>query len=79
MATAANTTTTLFGKTYSGRPYGLALDLWILEQRGEAEKARKLLDAHNGIASVFGQPPHDLSRDFSDMPMEGGFCFRMVR
>jgi hypothetical protein len=79
MAEATTIITELLGKTYRGRPYGLALDLWILEQRGEAEKARKLLDAHNHIASVFGQPPHDLSRDFSDMPMEGGFCFRAVR
>jgi len=79
MATRANTTTTLFGKTYIGMPTGLAFDLWNLEQRGEPDKARKLLDAHNRIASLFGQPPHDLSRDFSDMPMEGGFCFRAVR
>ena len=46
MATSANTTTTVLSKTYPGRPMGLALDLWLLEQKGLTAKAASLFEAH---------------------------------
>lgn len=73
MATQATITTTVLGKTYAGRPYGLALSLWALEQKGQSDKAAALLDARNRINGAFGHPPIDLSREFTDLPMEGGF------
>ena len=76
MATRANSTTTLLGKTYSGLPTGLAFDLWNLEQRGEADKAQALLDAHNRARTAFGGTEYDPAADFTTLPFEGGFVFR---
>lgn len=73
MANGLNKTTTLMGKTYEGIPYGLAFDLWKLEQDGKPEKAVSLLNAMNSIRTAFGGKPHDLAACFSTLPMEGGF------
>jgi hypothetical protein len=70
--------TTLLGQTYPGRPMGLALSMRNLEQAGNADKAIALLDAHNRIRMAFGQQPYDLSADFTDLPMEGGFTIQAV-
>lgn len=63
-------TTTILGTTYNGRPLfgSLALQLWIYEQRGEADKARALLDATNHIRRCFGQEPIDLAQQFTVNP-----------
>lgn len=73
MATTANITTTVMGQTYQGRPYGLAFDLWKLEQDGKPEKAAALLSAENRLRLAFGGRPHNLAEYFSTLPMEGGF------
>jgi hypothetical protein len=78
MATSANTTTTLLGKAYVGRPLGLALRISNLEQAGNAGKASALLDAHNRIRIAFGGQPYNLTADFTDLPMEGGFTIQAV-
>jgi hypothetical protein len=78
MATLPNTTTTLLGKAYAGRPTGLALSMRSLEQSGRSDKAHALLDAHNRINRAFRQPDYDLARDFTDLPMEGGFTIPAV-
>ena len=70
--------TILLGRTYEGHPMGLALEMSFLEQAGKAEKARALLDAHNRIRTAFGQQPYDLSVDFTDLPIEGGFTLQAV-
>lgn len=70
--------TTLLGMTYAGRPTGLALRMSTLEQGGNADKARAILDAHNRIRLAFRQQPYDLAADFTDLPMEGGFAIRAV-
>ena len=70
--------TTLLGNNYAGRPMGLALSMRNLEQAGKSDKAYALLDAHNRIRSAFGQQPYDLSVDFTDLPMEGGFTIQAV-
>ena len=70
--------TSLLGDTYAGRPTGLALSMRNLEQAGNADKARALLDAHNRIRRAFGQQPYDLAADFTDLPMEGGFTIQAV-
>ena len=70
--------TTLLGQTYAGRPYGLALYMSNLEQAGQADKARAALDAHNRIQLAFGHQVYDLSADFTDLPMEGGFTIQAV-
>ena len=78
MATSPNTTTTVLGKTYAGRPLGLALRMFNHEQAGEINKAHAVLDAHNRIRLAFGQQPYDLSADFTDLPMEGGFTIQAI-
>lgn len=78
MATKSNITTTLLGKQYAGRPIGLALQLWKLEQDGKPAKALALLDAHNRIAKAFDRQPYNLAEDFTVLPLEGGFCVRAV-
>ena len=70
--------TILLGRTYAGRPIGLALEMSNLERAGRADKARALIDAHNRIRSAFGHQPYDLSVDFTDLPMEGGFILQAV-
>ena len=78
MATSPNTTTTVLGKTYAGRPLRLALRISSLEQAGEPAKAHAVLNAHNRIRMAFGQQPYDLAADFTDLPMEGGFTIQAV-
>ena len=78
MATSPNTTTTVLGKAYAGRPRGLALRISNLEQAGEPNKAQCLLDAHNRIRMAFGHRPYDLPADFTNLPMEGGFAIQAV-
>ena len=78
LTSPTNSATTLLGKTYAGRPIGLALSMRNLEQGGQADKAHALLDAHNRIRSAFGQPSYDLAADFTDLPMEGGFTIQAV-
>ena len=75
---ASRCTTTLLGDTYAGHPMGLALSMRNLEQAGNADKARALLDAHNRIRLAFGQQPYDLAADFTDLPMEGGFTIQAL-
>lgn len=70
--------TTLLGDTYAGRPMGLARSMRNLEQVGNADKARALLDAHNRIRLAFRQQPYDLANDFTEEPMEGGFTIQSV-
>ena len=78
MATSPNNTTTVLGKAYPGRPLGLALRMFNHEQAGDPNKAHAVLDAHNRIRMAFGQQPYDLSADFTDLPMEGGFTIQAV-
>jgi hypothetical protein len=78
MATTPNTTTTILGKTYPGRPIGLALRMRTFEQAGQPEKARAVLNAHNCIRLAFGQRPYDLAADFTTLPMEGGFTIQAL-
>ena len=78
MATSPNTTSTVLGKTYAGRPLGLALRMFNHEQAGDTDKAHAVLNAHNRIRTAFGQQPYDLSADFTDLPMEGGFTIQAV-
>jgi hypothetical protein len=78
MATSPNTTTTILGKTYPGRPLGLALRMRTLEQSGQPDKAHAVVDAHNRIRMAFGQQPYDLAADFTTLPMEGGFTIQAV-
>ena len=78
MATSPNTTTTVLGNIYAGRPIGVALRISNLEQAGEPNKAHAVLNAHNRIRAAFGQQPYDLSADFTDLPMEGGFSIQAV-
>ena len=78
MATSPNTTTIVLGKAYAGRPLGLALSMFNHEQAGASDKAHAVLDAHNRIRLAFGHQPYDLSADFTDLPMEGGFTIQAV-
>jgi hypothetical protein len=67
------------GKTYQGRPLGMAFRLWKYEQEGQPEKAKALLAAENLIRKTFGRPQYDPSRDFTMYALEGGFTVRAGR
>lgn len=62
--------TIVLGTEYAGTPcFGsLALTLHHMEQRGDADGARKMLDAHNMIATAFGGKPIDLAQQFTCSP-----------
>lgn len=76
MPTVNMATTKLMGKTYKGRPLGLAFRLWNYEQEGQSEKAVALLNAENLIRRTFGRPAYDPARDFTVHAMEGVFIAR---
>lgn len=49
----------------------LACRLNNLRETNKADEATALLDAHNRVRAVFGQPPYDEGADWTDCPMEG--------
>ena len=67
------TRTTILGVSYAGRPMmnSLADRMLRLQEDGQTERARALLDGHNRLSRAFGGAEHDLAADFTQVPMEG--------
>lgn len=66
-------TTTLFGKSYKGRPMMNSFALFLLNlcERGEEAKAKRYLDDENSIRALRGEGPLDLADDMTPLPMDG--------
>ena len=72
MSSWQTTHTTILGVRYRGRPLmaSLACDLMIAEKRDGRKYAQQLLDAHNCIRRLNGEPPYSIRGDMTPVPLE---------